>query len=287
MSGNKFRNVGDIIKDVTDECKKISYSEGLVTGVSTGFYDLDYITRGLKKGNLVLLAGRRHMGKTAFALSLVYNAIVKQKTPTVVFSPAFTDKQIMLRLMSMDSGLFYKDIMNGLRSSNDWDKLKKSTKEFVGTPLFVDDSSLITVKDIRERCINIKADKKPELIIIDYLQLISTDAYNNESVTKKDIIRSLKKLAVEMDCPVLVISELSSDGEREWNSCPEISDIDDADYTKQYADMIILIYLDKLKDNTGVEQNEAKLTIIKNRDGFTGRVKLRPDLGHSRFLNIV
>ncbi len=287
MSGNKFRSVGDIIKDVTEDCKKISYSEGLVTGVSTGFYDLDYITRGLQKGNLVLLAGRRHMGKTALALSLVYNAIVKQKTPTVVFSPALTDKQIMLRLMSMDSGIFYKDIMNGLRSSNDWDKIEKSTKEFAGTPLFVDDSCLITVKDIRERCINIKADKKPELIIIDYLQLISTDAYNNEPVTKKDVIRSLKKLAVEMECPVLVISELSSDGEREWNSCPEISDIDDTDYTKQYADMIILIYMDMLKGNADAEQNEAELTIIKNRDGFTGRVRLRPDLGHSRFLNIV
>lgn len=287
MSGNKFRNVRDIIKDVIDECKKISYSEGLVTGVSTGFYDLDYITRGLKKGNLVLLAGRRHMGKTAFALSLVYNAIVKQKIPTVFFSPALTDKQIMLRLLSVDSGIFYKDIMNGIRSSNDWDKLEQSAKEFTGVPLYVDDSGFITVQNIRERCMSIKIENKPELIVIDYLQLLSCDGNNNEQSNKKDVIRSLKKLAVEMDCPVIVISELSSDGEREWNSCPEISDIDDADYTKQYADMIILIYMDMHKDHADAEQNEAELTIIKNRDGFTGGVKLHPDLGHSSFLNIV
>ncbi len=286
MKDNDFRNVGELIKEVVKECEKSSENESLVTGLKTGFYDLDYITRGLHNGDLVLLAGRRWMGKTVLAMSIAYNTLVKEKIPVAVFSPDLTAKQIMMRMLAMDADIYYRSIQNGLRKREEKDKLDKSAGRLADTTLYIDDRAYMTVKDIRERCIRLKAHNKPGLIIIDYLQMLSSEGCGAESETAKEMAVQLKELATEMECPVLVLSELSSEGERKWNVRPELSDMDDTYYTKQYADVIMMLHMDMQNRGTDAVEREAEVLVLKNRSGLIGKVKLRPDLGCSRFLNM-
>ncbi len=279
-----------LIENIFNDCK----SKGIrswVTGMPTGFFDLDYMTRGLQDGNLILLTGRSFTGKTALALSISRYAALKENKAVAYFTTRSTGKQIMTRLLSMDAEVNVQDLMYGKIDKDGWQKLKESAKRIAGSQLYIDDSPCITLNEIRNKCMTLKKRNNLGLIVIDSLQFILSDLkYKYCSDDKKNqlLMRGLKRIAVEMDCPVVVISKLREPVKLEDNRRPEITDLDSFDYFAQYSDVIIFMYQDrdfrcKLQDKDIL----TDLIIAKNRSGKDGVVKLRPQFEYSRFINYI
>ncbi len=285
-----FESTKKVIGNVLEEYKlmagRISEHRGIVTGLSTGFYDLDYKTRGLQKGELILLAGRKWMGKLGLALSIVHHVVVKEKVTTAVFSPSITSSQVIKRLLAIEMTEKEEIIFNAPRDYEEFELIKNSAQKLAEAPIYIDDRACITVEDIRLKCIGLKSEGKLGLIVVDYLQLLSCD-FDASGLGMKKVVKGLKEIAREADCPLLLISELSSDGERMWFKHPELLSLDDTDYTKQYADLIMLLYAEQYDREKPSESREAEVIIVKNRDGSTGKVRLAMELGGYRFRNLM
>ena len=283
------RSAKDVVIKVLEASKEASERKSGIKGLSTGFFDLDYRLEGLQKRNMILLAGRKWMGMTELALSIAHHAFMKENVMTAIFSPLYSGEHIMEMFLSMESNQYAGAIHRGLRNPEEMVALEKSVEELSEAPLFIDDNPCLTIENIRKKCLNLNRDNdnKVGLVVVDCLQFIDCDGDETGKEMKKKIAKSLKNLAVEIDCPVIVISELSSDGEKKWNERPELSDIDDSDYTKLYADVILFLYMDKFDDIKEPDNREAEVILAKHRDGFCGKIKLRPDLGYSRFRNMV
>jgi replicative DNA helicase len=285
-----FESTKKVIGNMLEEYKlmsgRISEHRGIVTGLSTGFYDLDYKTRGLQKGELILLAGRKWMGKLGLALSIVHHVVTKEKVTTAVFSPSITSSQVIKRLLAIAMTEKEEIIFNAPRDYEEFELIKNSAQKLAEAPIYIDDSVCITVEDIRKKCIGLSSEGKLGLIVVDYLQLLSCDGEESSWGMRK-VVQGLKEIAREADCPLLLISELSSDGERIWFKHPELLSIDDTDYTKQYADLIMLLYAEQYDREKSSENREAEVIIVKNRDGSTGKVRLAMELGGYRFRNLM
>ncbi|MCR5204309.1 MAG: DnaB-like helicase C-terminal domain-containing protein [Lachnospiraceae bacterium] len=260
-------------------------------GIPTGFYDLDYMTQGLQKGNLILLAGRFFIGKAALALSISRYVVLKENRAVAYFSSRCSGKQVITRLLSMDSEVNILDIAYGKIDKDDRSKLKESAKRIANAPLYIDDSPCITVSKIRNKCWKLKKSDDLGLIVIDGLQFIVPDTrWRHCSVDKRkrSIMIGLKKLANEMDCPVIVISKLPELVDLYGNRRPEITDLDSTDYSAQYSDVIIFMYQDRsLQGKIPDKDILTDLIIAKNRSGKDGVVKLRPQFEYSRFVNVI
>ncbi|MBR4341890.1 MAG: DnaB-like helicase C-terminal domain-containing protein [Lachnospiraceae bacterium] len=283
------RSAKDVVSKVLEASKEASERKSGIKGLSTGFFDLDYRLEGLQKGNLILLAGRKWMGMTELALSIAHHAFMKENVMTAIFSPRYSGEHIMEMSLSMESNQYGGAIHRGLRSPEERVALEKSAEELSEAPLFIDDNPCLTIENIRKKCLNLNRnnDNKVGLVVVDCLQFLDCDGDETGKEMKKKIAKSLKNLAVEIDCPVIIISELSSDGEKKWNERSELCDIDDSDYTKLYADVILFLYMDKFEDIKEPRNREAEVILAKHRDGFYGKIRLRPDLGYSRFRNMV
>ena len=290
-----FIDTHSIIRLVVDsyinEYNDRNSSKGIITGLPTGFYDLDYYTKGFQKGNMILLAGRSFMGKAALALSISRYVAIKENKPVAYFCPRCSSKQVLTRLLSMDSEVNIVDIAYGKGNKDTGSKLKESAKRIAKTPLYLDDSSCITVNEIRNRCRKLKNRNELGLIVIDRLQFIAPDTrwrLCSIDKQKRSIMIGLKKLAVEMDCPVMVISKLPEPVDLYDNKRPEITDLDCTDYSAQYSDVIIFMYQDRsLRGKIPEKDILTDLIIAKNRSGKDGIVKLRPEFKYSRFVNVI
>ena len=289
-NGVGFEATREAIRGVIEEYQSMVERhlehKGIVTGLSTGFYDLDYKTKGLQNGELILLAGRKWMGKLGLALSIVHHVVTKENVTAAVFSPSLKSNQVIKRLLVIEMREKEEIIFNGPRDFEELELLKKNVQKLAEAPVYIDDSVCITVEDIRKKCLEIKSEGKLGLIVVDYLQLLCCEGEESGFGMKK-VVRGLKKIAREADCPLLIISELSSDGERIWFKHPELLSIDDADYTKQYADLIMLLYAEQYDWEKPSESREAEVIIVKNRDGSTGKVRLAIELGGYRFRNLM
>ena len=289
--GNYYLNTRKTIKSVVESYLEYyndkNMNKSIITGISTGFYDLDYHTKGLQQGDLILLAGRRWMGKINLALSIASYVSIKENTTTAIFSPNRKAEEIVKKLIALNLGEKAEILYRGVHNDEEVSVLKKSATVLSEAPIIIDDQQYITVEKIREKCVRFKLEEDLGFVVVDYLQLIGSDGIEEGTEKKKKITRALKKLAGEIKCPILVISELSSDGERKWNERPELSDIDDNDYTKQYADLIIMLYVDKDDGNKKSENIEAELMILKNRNGSVGKVRLCTNSGCTNFRNLV
>lgn len=287
--GKNFITTRKILKSVVD-CYLDNYNDknnnkGVITGIPTGFYDLDYHTKGLQQGDLILLAGRRWMGKLNLALSIAGYAMTKENVTTAIFSPNRKAEEIVKRLIALNLGKKAEILYRGVHNDEEVDTLEKSAAVLAEAPLVIDDRSYITVEEIREKCVKLRLEESLGFVVVDYLQLLDSEGIEEGPEKKRKIARTLKELAIETKCPVLVISELSSDGERKWNERPELSDIDDDDYTKQYADLIMMLYVDKDDGNKKHENTSAELIILKNRNGSVGKVRLCTNPGCTTFSN--
>ena len=289
------RRSGDIagikqtVMDVLNSIQNASKQSGPVTGIATGYYDLDAKTAGFQKSDLLLLAARPSMGKTALALNIAEHVITKERVPTVFFSLEMSRQQLANRLISMNSKIDAQNIRTGNLKPNEWSQLVESARIIGESTLIIDDTPGISVREMRSKCRKLKMEKGLGFIIIDYLQLMTAGGKGSESRQQEisEISRSLKALAREMECPVLALSQLSRDVEKREDKRPQLSDLRESGAIEQDADVVMFIYRDEYYNKEeSKDKGVAEVIIGKQRNGPTGKIKLGCQLQYSRFVNL-
>ena len=281
--------IDQIMNKVLDNIEAAARDSRAITGVATGFYDIDYMTAGLQKSDLILLAARPSMGKTALALNIAEHAALKLRVPTAIFSLEMSKTQIVSRILSMNSGVDSQKLRVGKIDDNDWGDLMRSADAIADAPLFIDDTSGITVAELRTKCRKLKLENDLGLIIIDYLQLMSGSGKRSSDSRQQEISeisRSLKALARETDCPVVALSQLSRAVEQRPDKHPMLSDLRESGAIEQDADVVMFIYRDEYYNKDSEQKGVAEVTISKQRNGPTGVAKLGCRLEQTRFLNL-
>lgn len=265
-----------------------SRNSGTVTGISTGYYELDYKTAGFQKSDLLLLAARPSMGKTALALNIAEHVITKSRVPTVFFSLEMSRLQLVNRLLSMNSKIDAQSIRTGKLQTSEWSDLVESARIIGGSTLYIDDTPGISVREMKSKCRKLKMEHGLGFIIIDYLQLMTAGGKSSESRQQEisEISRSLKALAREMECPVLALSQLSRDVEKRDNKRPQLSDLRESGAIEQDADVVMFIYRDEYYNHDSEDKGVAEVIIGKQRNGPTGTIKLGYQLEFARFVNL-
>ena len=283
-----YVSIKDTIMQVLNTIEKASKQSGAVTGISSGFYDLDYKTAGFQKSDLLLLAARPSMGKTALALNIAEHVVVKERIPTVFFSLEMSREQLANRLLSMNSKIDAQSIRTGSLKPNEWGELVESARILGESTLIIDDTPGISVREMRSKCRKLKMEKGLGFIIVDYLQLMTAGGKGSESRQQEisEISRSLKSLAREIECPVLALSQLSRDVEKRDNKRPQLSDLRESGAIEQDADVVMFIYRDEYYNKESEDKGIAEVIIGKQRNGPTGTVKLGAQLQYTRFTNL-
>lgn len=286
----KLINNTELLNTLFFELKTKSLNPTLL-GISSGFYDLDSITQGFQKSDLIIIAGRPSMGKTSFALNIVSNIIKNSKLPIIFFSLEMSKEQIMYRLLSMETNIDQIKLRSGRILKNDWIKLNKIIKIFSKIPFFIDDTFNLSIQDIRSKLKTVLFEQnKIELIIIDYLQLMQNSNTKEENRVKElaKITRSLKALAREFNIPIIVLSQLSRNVENRIDKKPILSDLRDSGSIEQDADLIMFLYQNNYY-NTNLDTKAVlpllELIVAKHRNGPTGTIKLQFDEKRTKFLN--
>ncbi len=282
-------NIGDLVIKALEGIEAASKHHGGVTGVATGFIDLDFKTAGMQPADLVLIAARPSMGKTAFVLNIAEHAALKSRVPTVIFSLEMSAVQITNRFLAMNARVDAQKMRTGNLSDADWANLHESAVALAEAPLIIDDTPGITISEMRSKCRQYSYENNGiGMIIIDYLQLMSA-GHKVESREKEisEISRALKALARELKCPVLACSQLSRAVEQRPDKRPMLSDLRESGAIEQDADVIMFIYRDEYynkdrEDNKGI----AEIIIGKQRNGPTGTVTLKSQLEYTRFNNL-
>lgn len=284
----EIENISDIVLRSLKGIELSAKNRGAVTGVATGFYDLDYKTAGLQKSDLILIAARPSMGKTAFVLNIAEFVAMKSKVPTAIFSLEMSKTQLVNRLLSMNSKVDAQTIRVGNLKDDEWSALLESADIVGNSPLFIDDTPSISVGEVRSKCRKMKLEKNLGLVIIDYLQLM-TSGRKSEShqLEVSEISRSLKALAREIDCPVIALSQLSRAVESRDDKRPMLSDLRDSGAIEQDADVVMFIYRDEYYTKEKCEEpGVSEIIIGKQRNGATGTVKLAWLANYTKFANL-
>ena len=286
----KLYSSTDLVYNIFLELKQKATSPNL-PGLSSGFYALDSLTQGFQKSDLIIIAGRPSIGKTAFSLTVSLNIIKYSKLPVLVFSLEMSKEQIMYRLLSMESNVSQSRLRSGKLSKTDWTKLNKIIKLLSKLPLFVDDSSDLSVQEIRTKIKTILFQYPTiGLVIIDYLQLMQTSISNsgNRAQELSQITRALKNLAREFNIPIIALSQLSRNIETRTDKKPILSDLRESGSIEQDADLVLMLYQNEPNSPDPLLDNANKvidLIIAKQRNGPTGNIQLRFDKKRTKYLD--
>ena len=271
-----FKPISEVLTSVTAMIEDV-YSKGSdLTGLDTGFMDLNKKLGGFHKSDLILIAARPGMGKTAFALNLVANAAIRSKASVAVFSLEMSKEQLVQRLLSSQSNVALDSISKGKIADDEWKKLTDAMTILSSSGIFIDDTPGIKVSEIRSKCRKLKMEKGLDMIMIDYLQLMEADgrADNRQQEVSK-ISRSLKILAKEMNCPVVALSQLSRNTESGKDHTPKLSDLRDSGAIEQDADIVMFIYRDEYYTKMETKKKDlAEIIIAKNRHGEISNIEL-------------
>ena len=245
-STDDFVPIQEVVLSVINKIEMAAKHKGTVTGISTGFYDLDYKTSGLQPSDLILVAARPSMGKTAFVLNLAQYICVRNKVPTAIFSLEMSKDQLINRVLSMESKVDSQAMRTGNLNQADWEKLIESAGIISEAPLIIDDTPGISIGELRSKCRKYKLENDLQLVIIDYLQLMTGGGRGSESRQQEisDISRSLKALARELNAPVIALSQLSRACETRPDHRPMLSDLRESGAIEQDADVVMFIYRD-------------------------------------------
>ena len=269
--------IRDVVINVVNKIEQASKSKSTVTGIPTGFTDLDYRTSGMQPSDLVLLAARPSMGKTAFVLNLAENFAVKQNYTTAIFSLEMSKEQLVNRMLSMESRVDSQTLRTGNVSDNDWDQLVESSGIIGNSRLTTDDTPGISIGELRSKCRRYKLEHDLKVVIIDYLQLMSGSGGKNSDNRQQEISeisRSLKALARELNVPVIALSQLSRACESRQDHRPMLSDLRESGAIEQDADVVMFIYRDEYYNKDTEAKNIAEIIIAKQRNGPIGTVEL-------------
>ncbi|MBQ8151450.1 MAG: replicative DNA helicase, partial [Firmicutes bacterium] len=270
----KYTHIQEALLANIDTIDKASQMEGGLTGLTTGFIDLDSKTSGLQKSDLIILAARPAMGKTAFALSIARNAAVKAGASIMIFSMEMAKEQLSQRLLSMESKVELQKLKTGKLERRDWEDLNVAIDVLSGTNIHIDDTAGISIMEMKSKCRRLKAEKGLDLVIIDYLQLMNPEGRADSRTQEISVIsRNLKLLARELDCPVLVLSQLSRAPEMRTDHRPMLSDLRESGSIEQDADIVIFLYRDEYYNKETTEKpGECEVIIAKHRSGPTGSI---------------
>lgn len=283
-----FDGVNELLKAAVDRIDELFSSDRDITGLSTGLTDLDKRTSGWQDGELIVLAARPSMGKTALALNFVESAILHQDKPVLVFSMEMPAQSLVVRMLSSIGRINQTKIRNGKLTEEDWPKLSAAVSKMKDRPLFIDDTPGLTPQDLKARTRRIAREHgNPAMIVIDYIQLMHTGG-QSEGRTQEisEISRSLKALAKEYDCPVVALSQLNRGVEQRPNKRPMNSDLRESGAIEQDADIVLFIYRDEYYNEESPDKGIAELIIGKQRNGEVGTVR-SAFVGHyTRFENL-
>ena len=245
-------------------------------GLPTGFVDLDRMTHGLNRGNLIILAGRPGMGKTSFALNIAQHVAIRQNKTVGVFSLEMGQQELALRILCSEADVQFSRLRAGHLSQQQWTKVIQTMRTIQRAPLFIDDSASPTILEVASKARRLKAEKQLELVIIDYLQLMQAGGrYENRTLEVAAITRSLKQLAKELDLPVVALSQLSRAPERRGaEHRPQLSDLRESGSIEQDADLVAFVFREEIYNDDPAVKGLAELIVAKHRNGMTGTVPL-------------
>ena len=269
--------INPLLEKALDRIDELAGSDGNLTGVGSGYKDLDALTSGWQKSDLVIVAGRPSMGKTAFAMNLVEHAVLNYDKPVLVFSLEMPSESLIFRLLSSIGRIDQTKLRTGKLSEDDWPSFNKAAKALKDRPLFIDDSPSVSPTEMRARARRIAREHDGQLgmVVVDYLQLMQIKGTNENRVTEISAIsRSLKQLAREFDCPVIALSQLNRGLEQRPNKRPVMADLRESGAIEQDADLITFIYRDEVYNEDTPDKGVAEVIIGKHRNGPIGTVRL-------------
>lgn len=283
-----YSAIKDILVDSFTELEQLYNQKQHITGTPTGFADLDYITAGLHPSDLVIVAARPAMGKSAFALNIATNAAVRANTGVAIFSLEMSKEQMTNRILCSEAMVDSNKVRTGKIEDDDWTKLAEASGSLSTSQIFIDDTPGISVMEIRAKCRKLKLEKNIGLVVIDYIQLVQGSNKKNSSREQEisEISRSLKILAKEIGVPVIALSQLSRSVEQRPDHRPMLSDLRESGAIEQDADIVMFLYRDDYYNEDSEKKNIAEVILAKHRAGSTGTVELAWLGNYTKFANL-
>ncbi|MGG3913810.1 replicative DNA helicase [Bacillus sp. es.034] len=283
-----FHNIKDVLVRTYDNIETLTNRKGDVTGISTGFADLDHMTAGFQRNDLIIVGARPSMGKTAFALNIAQNVAVKAKENVAIFSLEMGAEQLVMRLLCAEGNINAQNLRTGDLTDEDWRKLTMAMGSLSNAGIYIDDTPGIKVGEIRSKCRRLAQEHGLGMILIDYLQLIQGSGRSGENRQQEvsEISRSLKGLARELQVPVIALSQLSRGVEQRQDKRPMMSDIRESGSIEQDADIVAFLYREDYYDKEAENKNIIEIIIAKQRNGPVGNVSLAFVKEYNKFVNL-
>ncbi len=270
-----FAEMSDLVKQTWDELDRRAQKGGQITGVSSGFSELDKLTAGLQNGELIIIAGRPSMGKTAFALNIAEHTALEDDNPVAIFSMEMSASSLAQRMISSLGRVNAHSIKTGQLQEKDWNRVDGAIRQMKNAPIYIDDTPSLTPIELRARARRIQREKGLSLIVIDYMQLMSvTGNKENRATEISEISRNLKALARELDIPIIALSQLNRSVEQRTDKQPQMSDLRESGAIEQDADLIAFIYREVVYDPETDKPRIALINVAKQRNGSIGKFNL-------------
>ncbi|WP_300379755.1 replicative DNA helicase [Clostridium sp.] len=283
---NDYEVLSNVLERGFLEIERLFNNKGSITGVGSGIRDLDAKTSGFQKGDMVLIAARPSMGKTTFALNIAENAALIEGKSVVVFSLEMSKEQLAYKLLCSEASVDMLKLRTGNLDDDDWERIARATGPLSKAKIYIDDTAGLSVMEMRTKCRKIKIEHGIDLIMIDYLQLMSGSSSESRQQEVSEISRSIKALAKEMECPVIALSQLSRAPEQRADHRPMLSDLRESGSIEQDADVVMFLYRDEYYNKETEEKNIGECIIAKQRNGPVGTIKMAWIGSHSKFTNL-
>ncbi|SFK10720.1 primary replicative DNA helicase [Halobacillus dabanensis] len=287
-NSSAFKSIKDVLIDVYDNIEQLHHNDGSTTGIPTGYRDLDHITSGFQRNDLIIIAARPSMGKTAFALNIAQNVAVHTEENVAIFSLEMGADQLVSRMLCAEGNIDAQRLRTGHLETEDWNKLTMAMGSLSNAGIYIDDTPGIRVSEIRSKCRRLKQEHGLGMILIDYLQLIQGNANSKENRQQEvsEISRSLKGLARELNVPLIALSQLSRGVESRQDKRPMMSDLRESGSIEQDADIVGFLYRDDYYDQESENQNIIEIIIAKQRNGPVGNVELAFVKEYNKFVDL-
>ncbi|GAA2680173.1 replicative DNA helicase [Actinoplanes palleronii] len=282
-----FAALGDMLQPTLDEIEAVGASGGVMSGVPTGFADLDRLLNGLHAGQLIIVAGRPGLGKSTASMDFARNAAIRHGHASAIFSLEMSKIEMVMRLLSAEARVPLHTLRSGQLSDDDWTKLARRMGEISEAPIFVDDTPNMNLMEIRAKARRLKQRHNLKLLVIDYLQLMSSPKKTESRQQEvSELSRGLKLLAKEIECPVIGVSQLNRGPEQRTDKRPQLSDLRESGSIEQDADVVILLHRDDYYDKESPRAGEADFIVAKHRNGPTDTITVAAQLHLSRFVDM-
>jgi replicative DNA helicase len=282
-----YQPLRDVLQPTLDEIEAIGSRDGVMSGVPTGFADLDALLHGLHPGQLVVVAGRPGLGKSTVSLDFVRHASVRHGLASAIFSLEMSKVEIVMRVLSAEARIPLHVLRSGQLSDDDWTKLARRMGEISEAPLFIDDTPNMTMMEIRAKARRLRQRHDLKLLVVDYLQLMSSPRrVESRQQEVSELSRGLKLLAKEIDCPVIAVAQLNRGPEQRTDKRPQLSDLRESGAIEQDSDVVILLHRDDYYDKESPRAGEADFIVAKHRNGPTDTVTVAAQLHFSRFVDM-